>query len=299
MSAQNIIDKVIPQTRSREIVRQMIPILIRWAKLGLTDKTYNDMNHALGYTKFSGIGHQLGNIDIVMKELEKETGMKGIPTLNALCKNSVTHLPSPGFSFVYTSYKDMSPQEKQIFVTGLNQEAIQYEYWDRVLKELELEPAAIFTDEELQKITKPLYGSGGEGKEHKALKEYIAAHPKSIGIRGIEMVETEFPLPSGDRLDVFFALKDGSCVAVEIKPTTSPDEDISRGVFQCVKYKAVLDAAKAIRFGNYAVVKTLLVCGGIISSKNKQLAEDLGIKYIESFQKGKPVKNGTITKTSK
>ena len=113
----NIIDSIIPQPRSIEIVRQMIPILIRWAKLGLTDKTYNDMNHALGYTKFSGIGHQLGNVDRVMRVLGDETD-EDIPTLNALCKNSTTHLPSSGFSYVYKSYDGMTPQEKQIFVAG-------------------------------------------------------------------------------------------------------------------------------------------------------------------------------------
>lgn len=284
MEKKNIIDRVIPQTRSREIVKQMIPVLIKWAKLGLTDKTYNDMNHALGYTKFSGIGHQLGNIDIVMKELEEETGVKDIPTLNALCKNSTTRLPSSGFSFVYKSYEDMTPKEKQIFVAGLNQKAIQYKHWDWVLKELGLSPAIIFTEEELHEISKPIYGSGGEGKEHKALKEYVATHPKAVGISGVNTVDTEYVLPSGDRLDVLFVLKDGGCVAVEVKPSTSPDEDVSRGVFQCVKYKAVLEAVKAVRYGNYEV-ETLLVCGGEMSGQNKQLAEDLGIQFIEGFQK--------------
>ena len=278
----NIIDSIIPQPRSREIVRQMIPILIRWAKLGLTDKTYNDMNHALGYTKFSGIGHQLGNVDRVMRVLGDETD-EDIPTLNALCKNSSTRLPSSGFSYVYKSYDGMTPQEKQIFVAGLNQKAIKYKHWDWVLDELELKPSVIFTDEELLGISKPIYGGGGEGKEHKAMKEYIAAHPETIGIKGVLAFDTEHVLPSGDRLDVYFELKDGDRVAVEVKPSTSPDDDISRGIFQCVKYKAVMEAVKAVTYGNYEI-KTLLVCGGLMSGQNKQLAEGLGVSYIENHR---------------
>lgn len=274
----NIIDSIIPQPRSREIVRQMIPILIRWAKLGLTDKTYNDMNHALGYTKFSGIGHQLGNVDRVMRVLGDETD-EDIPTLNALCKNSTTHLPSSGFSYVYKSYDGMTPQEKQIFVAGLNQKAIKYQKWDWVMKELELKPALIFTDEELLEVSKPIYGSGGEGKEHKALKEYIAAHPEAIGIKNVAACDTEHVLPSGDRLDVYFELKNGDRVAVEVKPSTSPDEDITRGIFQCVKYKAVMDAMRKIECGSFENW-TLLVCGGEMSKQNTLLAEELDINSM-------------------
>ena len=46
--------------------------------------------------------------------------------------------------------------------------------------------------------------SGGEGKEHKSIKEYICSHPKSIGIKKVVFAETEHDLLSGDRLDVYF-----------------------------------------------------------------------------------------------
>jgi hypothetical protein len=95
----NIIDTVIPTNRSRELVRLMIPIMVRWAKLGLTDKTYTDMLHILGYSRYQGIGTQLGNVESVMRELKKQTGMD-IPTLNALCKKPKIGIPSDGFDFV-------------------------------------------------------------------------------------------------------------------------------------------------------------------------------------------------------
>lgn len=286
MTTNNIIDTVIKLPRSRELVRQIIPILIRWAKLGQTSHTYTDLNHALGYTKFSAIGKELGYVSDVMTALsdmlEKETGQR-IPTLNALCKNSSTGLPSEGFSYVYNDYDKMDSESQKIFVNGINQEAINYQKWDWVMNELGLKAAPIFTDEELLEISKPVYGSGGEGKEHKALKEYVATHPEAIGLKDVAACDTEHVLPSGDRLDVCFELKNGDCMAVEVKPSTSPDEDITRGIFQCVKYKAVMDAMRTVKCGNFEN-KTLLVCGGKVSDQNKRLAEVLLIRYMEEFK---------------
>ena len=76
----NIINSVIHTKRSQELVGQIIPILVGWAKYGLTNKTYGDLIHALGYTRYSGIGDQLGNVETVMRELRKMTGEE-VPTL--------------------------------------------------------------------------------------------------------------------------------------------------------------------------------------------------------------------------
>ena len=83
----NIINSVIHTKRSQELVSQTIPILVGWAKYGLPNKTYGDLIHALGYTRYSGIGDQLGNVETVLRELRKMTG-EDVPTLNALVKKN-------------------------------------------------------------------------------------------------------------------------------------------------------------------------------------------------------------------
>ena len=83
----NIINSVIHTKRSQELVSQIIPILVGWAKYGLTNKTYGDLIHALGYTRYSGIGDQLGNVETVLRELRKMTG-EDVPTLNAQVKKN-------------------------------------------------------------------------------------------------------------------------------------------------------------------------------------------------------------------
>lgn len=104
-------------------------------------------------------------------------------------------------------------------------------------------------------------------------------HPEVLGITGVSRKETEHPLPSGDIIDVYFETVD-SRYAIEVKPSISPEEDITRGIFQCVKYKAVLEAMRKLDYGRYAI-STLLVVAGHMSNRNKLLAEALEIKYVE------------------
>ena len=261
----------------------MIPVLIRWAQSSW-DKPhyYADLSSAVDYGS-SQIGDVLGEINDLLNELMQKSG-KTIPPLNALVQNKSTKLPSDGFDYVIPNYSELSPASKAGEVARLNLKAHQYN-WDWVLKELDLQPALLFTDKELQDLNKePFVGyGGGEGEEHKSLKEFIAKYPDKVGIKHVVFAENEHYLLSGDSLDVFFKLKNGNHVAVEVKPSTSSDKDVNRGIFQCVKYKAVMDAMRAVESGRYDN-DTLLVVAGPISRKNKMLANDLGIKFIDNFK---------------
>ena len=273
----SIINSVIHTKRSQELVGQIIPILVCWAKYGLTNKTYGDLIHALGYTRYSGIGDQLGNVETVMRELRKMTG-EDVPTLNALVKKN--GIPSDGFGFVYPNYNGLTLSEKLVFVAGINEKALNYQKWDWVLDQLGLQPSKIITEQELEAIS--VHGGGGEGKEHKAIKEFVYNNPESLGINGVNRKEREYPLPSGDRLDVYFETSDCR-YAIEVKPSTSPDDDITRGIFQCVKYKAVMEAIRKIGYDKYAV-STLLVTASGLSERNKKLAEALNVPYTENYK---------------
>ena len=278
-----IIDDVCPQTKSRELVRKIIPILVRWAKQGLTNKTYNDLTQELGYTKYSGIGKQLGYVEDVFEEFKKVTNEE-IPTLNALVKSKSKNLPSEGFNYVCPQYDEMSLEAKKIFVKGLDKNATEYMHWDWVLTALDLTPSFIDAESDETKIrTGKFFGSKGEGEAHKSLKEYIFNNPKRIGLENVVRKETEYILLSADRLDLYFELNDSSKIAVEVKPKSSPDEDIMRGLYQCVKYKAIMDAEDRVH-GNKTNNICILVIGGSLSESNKQIRDVLGVKVIEEFQ---------------
>lgn len=260
----------------------MIPVMVHWAKTGHNEHSYGDLIHAIGKTQFSGIGHALYAVQKVLNALSEQTGRE-IPTLNSLCKNAKTMLPSEGFEFVSPKYNELDDNGKRMFVTGLDTDAINYPFWNWVLKELGLKEAIPFTEEQLNAIRNPHCGFSGEGEEHKALKEYICQHPDVLDYSDVVLAKTEYILPSGDRLDVYFELADGTHVAIEVKSCVSPDQDISRGVFQCVKYLAVMDALRTIECKDYEI-EVLLVTAKELSSQNKTLAEELNVEFIDGFK---------------
>ena len=280
---QDIINQVVRTEKARENVRKAIPFLVHCAE-NRRVCTYKELNNALGYTRFQGIGYVLGVVEDVITELAKVKGCE-IPTLNELVVNQ-NGLPSDGFSYVYNEYSKLSPEGKKVYLRGIYDETYNYQKWNWVLNELGLQPASMVSAENAVRLRQSIksYGfGGGEGAEHKAMKEAICNNPSLVRCKNVEYKETEHVLYSADRLDVFFILKNGDHIAVEVKPSTAPEDDIIRGIFQCVKYKAVMDAERTIEASNHNN-STLLVIGGSMPAQAKRIANDLKVSYIEKFK---------------
>lgn len=71
---------------------------------------------------------------------------------------------------------------------------------------------------------------------------WVTDNPGKVG-RGFSRArtETEFNLDSGDRIDTVYHLPDRTIV-LEVKSRISNEVDLRRGVFQCIKYRAVKTA---------------------------------------------------------
>jgi hypothetical protein len=68
----------------------------------------------------------------------------------------------------------------------------------------------------------------------------LADHPEAVGAFGkFKEGKIECRLASGDRLDVLFT-NDKTRLAAEVKTSDAPSDEVQRGVFQCVKYRAIL-----------------------------------------------------------
>jgi hypothetical protein len=95
--------------------------------------------------------------------------------------------------------------------------------------------------------------------------------------------ETEFRLPSGDSVDVMFIHR-GEHVAVEVKSAISDEGDITRGMFQCVKYATVLEAWMVTRKKSIDV-RAILALEGSLSNKLAALKNLLGVEVISGLKR--------------
>ena len=91
--------------------------------------------------------------------------------------------------------------------------------------------------------------------------------------------EQEKSLPSGDSVDVFF-VHASVRTAVEVKSRISPREDIVRGLFQCVKYRAVLRACVAVEDSDDSA-EAVLILEGAFPEDLERLRKVLDVKMVD------------------
>lgn len=95
---------------------------------------------------------------------------------------------------------------------------------------------------------------------------------------GAAMAETEVELPSGDRVDVVI-YGESATVAVEVKSGDSDWHDFRRGIYQCVKYRAVLRAQEVAAQEDRPPVRARLVTESRLDGDSRALAKRLGVKH--------------------
>lgn len=85
----------------------------------------------------------------------------------------------------------------------------------------------------------PRFGGTGEGAEHRALKDLIAADPAGVlGEAGLRLWNMEWLLETGDRVDVVLKDRFDRFVAVEVEVDCDASEIV--GPLQCMKYRAMI-----------------------------------------------------------
>jgi hypothetical protein len=204
-----------------------------------------------------------------------------IPPIQCLVVNKNTRLPGEGIGWFITdlsNYKKWSKRRRIQVVDAELQKIYEFEYWPDVLKELSLQPASS-NFAKWEKKASNLRG-GGEGREHRELKQFVARNPAKFGIPASAGPGTiEHALPSGDSLDVFFSFRNEH-IGIEVKSHISDAGDIARGLYQCIKYQAVLEAQQAVK-GLPKNVRAFLVLGGSLPTELVPLKNVLGIEVYE------------------
>jgi hypothetical protein len=224
----------------QERARAALPLLVRQAEAGVTI-FYSDLAEELGMPNPRNLNYVLGSIGQTMEHLSR-FWQERVPPIQCLVVNKNTGLPGEGIGWFLVKKEDFASlpiRRKRAIVDAELQHIFAYPKWKQVLSALSLAPAETNFAATIAKASRQL--GGGESEQHRQLKEYVAQHPSVIGLASNAAGVVEYPLPSGDCLDVSFQSGD-MWVSAEIKSALSNEADIARGLFQCVKYRAVQEA---------------------------------------------------------
>lgn len=261
--------------------RDALPLLVRQARAGVPI-LYSDLAEELGMPNPRNLNYVLGSIGRSMELLSKEWKEK-IPPIQCLVINKATGLPGEGIGWFLIKkqpFSELPLKRKRAIVDAELQHIYAYRRWFEVLKGLALKPARADFTPLVSKASR--WAGGGEGERHKALKEFVALHPASIGLNLMTPKgTTEYPLPSGDFLDVSFLHK-GVWVAAEVKSAISPEGDLIRGLFQCVKYRSVMEAVQ-ISEAQPQNARALLVLEASLPQSLVALRNLLGVEVVEGI----------------
>jgi hypothetical protein len=266
----------------QERARKAFPILVRQARAAKVI-SYENLAIELEMPNPRNLNYPLGAIGQTLNNLS-EYWKEEIPSLQALVVLKSSGLPGPGVSWYadrFVTYEDMSEKDKLAVFDLEKNLASKYPKWNKVLDAVGLSPVGQPFDEQIDAATN--LSGGGESNAHKILKTYVSLNPELLGLPSrVAPGAIEYPLPSGDLLDVQFHHK-GELTGVEVKSSISGTGDIVRGLYQCVKYEAVLEAMQ-VAAGKRKNARTVLVLEGNFPISLIGLKNVLGIEVIENIK---------------
>ncbi|MBW3540226.1 MAG: hypothetical protein KY476_08145 [Planctomycetes bacterium] len=258
--------------------RAALPILVRQAQAGSTLQ-YGELATELGMPNPRNLNAVLGSIGQSLKRLSKQWHEE-IPPIQCLVVNKHTGLPGEGVGWFISDTVNFRrlPKAQQRRIVGFELSRVfAFSRWPEILDALGLEPAAIEFRKLLAQASR--FRAGPESDEHRRLKEHVARSPQLLqlptGITG----QMEYALPSGDSIDVLFKGRH-EWIAAEVKSRLSPESDIVRGFFQCVKYRALIEAYQASQ-GLPACARAVLVLETVLPNRLLPLKNLLGVELLE------------------
>ena len=256
--------------------RSTLPILVRQA-MASEKIFYGDLAKELDMPNARNLNYVLGSIGNALLELGKKW-QEEIPPIQGIVVNQQTGLPGDGVNFIAGK---PDPRQKEAIVQEKLGSVFSYPRWLDVLEAFRLSPAESLNPrlEQLEDHR----SSTRESEAHKRFKNYIAHHPRVVGLKkSLAPGETECKLPSGDIPDVLF--ESARCrIAVEVKSHISNEDDLRRGLFQCVKYRAILRACRSLEGGTYEA-DALLAIEGSLPKELIPVRNTLGVKVIENIR---------------
>ena len=250
--------------------------------------TYEDLAEKLGRKNkhgrpwAKGMGHLLGKVTGLIDQVSPQLPEPApyLTTIVVSKAGPTAGLPDVGIKGRWPGYDTLSRKDKKAKVEHEYVQIMRYgTRWNDVLRLVGLPQFSA-------PPTRPFKGGmgGGESPEHHALKEYVLAHPEMFGAQTSWKAEPEFILRSLDAIDVMFRSED-VWIGVEVKSSVSERNisDYERGLYQVIKYKAVLEAQALIdRPKNPPKVHVYLALQKALPAQFRGVAHALGVECFEN-----------------
>lgn len=261
--------------------RITLPYLVQQAKAG-RPIYYSDLARQIEIPNARNLNYVLGSIGNALNELARKL-KEDIPPIQCVVVNKRNNLPGEGIGgFLTSNFRELNRTQKQKIVDLQLSRVYSYSGWDKVLDELGLAPIDVDINQYIAKA-RTLRGAGGESQQHKNFKTYIANNPQIFNIRNsVTDTKTEYALPSADCIDVVFKTK-RLMIGVEVKSIISDTSDLLRGLFQCVKYKHLIEAEQII--GNTTPnARVILAVEGAFPKELVVIKNLLGVEVIDNIK---------------
>jgi hypothetical protein len=267
--------------------REAFPLLVRQAR-GEEPITYSALAAELDMPNPRNLNYVLGAIGNTIEQLNGRFREK-IPPIQFLVVQKISRAPGPGVSFYVPDVPDfrgLSLRQRRHLAAEKRREIYAFNAWEEILSLLGLQaPPPQLTESSFQALASLASSSYGseESAAHRLLKQFVAGSPTILDLGQVVLkTSQEFLLPSGDAIDVFVETAE-LWVAVEIKPHHAPLHDILRGLFQCIKYKALLRALAAVQSANKETA-SVLVLGSALPKEIQSIKNVLGLRVIENAE---------------
>lgn len=281
---------------SDEYARLALPILVEHVLKQVDNVmrliTYQELAERLGRRNKHGnpwprgLGQVLGRVTALIEQFGAQCQERPpfLTCVVVLSSGANSGLPGAGVSDEWPGYESLPRRDKEAKLMNEYERILSYgSRWNEILQLAGLPEVASDPNQ-----GQPRTGGwgGGESEAHKTLKRFVFDHPEVCEApEDCWLREMEYPLRSGDGIDVMFK-SDRLWVGVEVKSRVSDGnlEDYLRGLYQVVKYRAVLEAqAQVDHPDDPPEVRVLLILESKLPDIHRDLAKMLGVRCLEEI----------------
>lgn len=267
------------------VLQQVDGILVPMTYLELAQKLGRKNKHGAYWAR--GLGQVLGKVTRIIDSVANSYAERPpyLTSIVVLSAGRNAGLPDKGVSGYWPGYEALPQADKQAKVGAEYIRILAFgSRWNEILRLAGLTPIPLPQPSDTKSALTGGW-AGGESQAHKELKRFVLEHPETFGADVDWFSQEEYALRSGDELDVMFK-SERLWIGVEVKSRTSDyfSGDYERGIYQVVKYKAVLEAQARIDHPQTAPeVRVLLALESQLPRDYRELAMTLGVTYLENL----------------